>query len=426
MDISKILNYKKLFILILFFLFLTNLFPQKRKRLKELPRKSPIYFETHITTNDSSAYTCFISFKISYNNLLFIKRGGKFQSGISISYEISKDGKYSTRVFDKKTFSVLDYKTTVDSKLFLEGVTSFKVRKGEIKIAPSIQLANTDIEFKSKPLKLVIDSVQISEPIVIYENLVCDSMSYRIANSQNVIPFSEQRYDLLIPIYLNDDSDLKVEIEQRDNVVVKKNISEFILLNKKFSECNNKIIISKKNYQKDVKYYHFKYINKDLTEGPINIKVQHGKTKMNFYMNLFWDEKPKSLSNIEDAIEAMELIGLSNVADSLSDFSDDEAYVALFNYWKKFDDSKSTMFNEVFNEFYSRIDYVNEEFNSLGNNNGLDTDRGKTYLIYGKPDKIERNYSEIYNVVEVWTYSEINQKIRFSDKTGTGNFERIK
>ena len=53
-------------------------------------------------------------------------------------------------------------------------------------------------------------------------------------------------------------------------------------------------------------------------------------------------------------------------------------------------------------------------------------DRGKTYLIYGEPDKIERTYSDVYNVLEVWIYNSMNEKIYFSDKTGTGKFERIK
>jgi GWxTD domain-containing protein len=426
LNIIKILNYRKLVIIILAFLFVAFSTPQKRKQYKkELPKKSPIYFETHIIPNDS-IYTCFISFKIPFNNLLFIRDSGRFKSGVNISYEIFENDKYYSRVFDEKTISISSYETTIDNKYFLEGITSFEIRNGEYKISPSIRLDNTDIEFKSKPLLFSVDSTKINEPIVVSSESVCDSSSFRLANSQNVIPFSAEKYDLLIPIYSDKEFSLNVEVIQNNKTVLKKTILESILLDREIFDCNNKIVISNRSKVNRVKYFRLRNINQKLIEGLAKIKMEYGKRKMDFSMNMFWNEKPKSLFDTDDAIEALNLIGLSRVADSLSKFSDDEAYEALFNYWSKYDEDKTTMFNEVFNEFYSRIDYVNEEFNSLGDNDGLESDRGKIYLIYGEPDKIERNYSEIYNVVEVWTYSQINQKIKFSDKTGTGKFERIK
>jgi len=78
------------------------------------------------------------------------------------------------------------------------------------------------------------------------------------------------------------------------------------------------------------------------------------------------------------------------------------------------------------NLLMEKIDFAKEEFNSLSKDDGLDTDRGKTYILYGEPDKIERTYSDIFNVLEVWIYNSMNEKIYFSDKTGTGKFIRIK
>nr|MDA3862136.1 GWxTD domain-containing protein [Melioribacteraceae bacterium] len=144
------------------------------------------------------------------------------------------------------------------------------------------------------------------------------------------------------------------------------------------------------------------------------------------HLSVLWYDKPKSLENTEQAIEYLETIGFKHSADSLLDFSDDEEYQALFHFWKEFDDDSSTSFNPVFKEFYSRIDFVRNEYNTLGKSDGADTDRGRTYIVYGKPDNIERTFKDVYDVIEIWEYKLISEKIYFSDKTGTGKFERIK
>jgi len=113
-------------------------------------------------------------------------------------------------------------------------------------------------------------------------------------------------------------------------------------------------------------------------------------------------------------------------ADSLLNLTEEKEYNALYNFWKKYDDDTLTEFNSVFDQFYSRIDYVKKEFNSVGKKDAIETDRGKTYINFGKPDNIIRTFNEVNDVIEVWEYNALNKKIYFSDKTGTGKFERIK
>lgn len=399
-------------------------FSQNRNNSEELPKRQPIYFETHLVPNDS-LYICFISFKIPYNNLLFVRDNGNFKSGLSIAYEIFEKDIFISRVYDLKTVSISDYEKTSDPKLFVEGITSFEIREGNYRISPSILLNNTDIDIKGKPLKIIVDSSQIHRPIVVSNNNNCDSSTIQLSNFQNSIPFSINEYDLLIPFYSNNDFSLKVEIVQGDKTIIEKEINEYELFNKEFVECGDQIIITNKK-SKFVKYFRLNYVNKSLKEGDVKVLLKSKLFEFEYDMNVFWNEKPKSLYNTEDAIESMNIIGYKNIADSLLDYSDEEQYSALFNYWNRFDDDNSTSFNEIFYEFYSRIDFIRHEYNSLGKNDGLKTDRGKTYLLFGEPDKIERTYSEIYNVLEIWSYSSLNEKVYFSDKTGTGKFERIK
>lgn len=425
MNFIKRLNNKKIFFFIFFLLFLNILFSQGRKDYEELLKKPPIYFETHLVPNDS-LFTCFISFKIPYNNLLFVRESGYFKSELSITYEIYKNKEFISRVYDKKSISITDYEKTNDAKLFLEGLTSFKLEEGEYRISPSILLGNTDIEIKNKPLKLLVDSTQISRPIVVSKGNICDSSNIKLTNFQNSIPFSKNEFDILIPIYNDSDFTLSVEIEQNEKVIIEKEIAEYELLSSELIECGNQIILTQKNSSELVKYFRLSFANKNLIEGNAQIVIKSETFEYDFDMNVFWNEKPKSLYSLDGAIKAMRIIGYKDISDSLLNIPDEEQYQALFNFWSRFDDDISTSFNEIFYEFYSRIDFVRKEFNSLGKSDGLDTDRGKTYLLFGEPDKIERTYSEVYNVLEVWVYNSLNEKIYFSDKTGTGKFERVK
>ena len=69
-----------------------------------------------------------------------------------------------------------------------------------------------------------------------------------------------------------------------------------------------------------------------------------------------------------------------------------------------------------FKEFYSRVQYVNKHF-SFFNKNGWQSDRGKIYIIHGKPKDIRYEFNE-KGEFEFWYYSGI-KKFTFINKYGT-------
>lgn len=91
--------------------------------------------------------------------------------------------------------------------------------------------------------------------------------------------------------------------------------------------------------------------------------------------------------------------------------------------WKKFDPTPSTPFNELMAEFYRRADYSLLEFKSVSQPDGALTDRGKIYILYGPPTKIERSFSKDGRPIEVWTYN-VNRQIKFTffDENKNGNY----
>jgi GWxTD domain-containing protein len=424
------LNKEKIYkILIVFLLaiFLSNLLvAQKRKKFNQNPTNNPFYLETHVIPLDSS-FMCYLSYRITYNNLLFVKENSHYSSGYSVTFEIYEDTKFIKRVIGNGKVSAKTYANTINENLYHDGLISFEIKEGNYLIKPSIILNNTAIEARIKPIKFVVDSNQINMPIFVKsEKPSCNNAKYQLVNFQNSLPFSNSKFDMLIPIYQEINNKIRVEILQNEKQIFDKEITEYKLLNPNITVCNGKIVLNNNSNSPLIKFYKVSFVNQKLIEGEFEVKLKIGDENINFTAPVVWYDKPRSLLDTKKAIEYLEIIGFKQQADSLLDFSEEDEYKVLFDYWRKLDDDSTTSFNTIFDEFYRRIDYVKNQFNSLGENDGVDTDRGKIYVFYGKPDNIERTFNDINNVIEIWEYKSINKKIYFSDKTGTGKFKRIK
>ena len=70
----------------------------------------------------------------------------------------------------------------------------------------------------------------------------------------------------------------------------------------------------------------------------------------------------------------------------------------IVNYWN-LDSNES---NNLFEEFYNRIIYTNKNF-GYSSASGWDSDRGKIYIIYGKPIDV-KNQFDIDGDYEIWVY----------------------
>ena len=70
----------------------------------------------------------------------------------------------------------------------------------------------------------------------------------------------------------------------------------------------------------------------------------------------------------------------------------------LVNYWDTKDDKK----NDLLEEFYRRVLYVNKNF-GYSSASGWESDRGKIHIIYGKPIDIKKQF-DINGDYEIWIY----------------------
>lgn len=386
-------------------------------------QRAPIYFESHVTFADS-LFDCIISYRIPNSSLIFTKNNGSYLTGFGLTIEIYNDEKFVKRVFINSKLQEDDYTETTNKNNYEQGLLKFKLSNGIYKLKPLLILNNTDREIHIKPINLIVDSNQVYRPYYVQSEQ--SEKNFKLINFKNSILFSEEKTDMLIPVYDNSITELNIRITQNGKNVFEKKLTDKIKLDVLSVDKKNKSIIFPKNTKSGSNYFFIKNIGNKLLEGNVEVIFTINGSEYKYISDVFWKDKPKSLTKIEEAIEYLNLIGYNKSADSLLSLNEDLQYNALYRFWKKFDLDDSSAFSNVFNEFYSRIDYIQKEFHSLGKNDGTETDRGIVYLIYGKPDKVERKFNDVYDILEIWDYISIDKKIYFSDKTGTGNFKRIK
>lgn len=102
----------------------------------------------------------------------------------------------------------------------------------------------------------------------------------------------------------------------------------------------------------------------------------------------------------------------------------EECAAFVEQFWRVRDPDPRTPANEFKTEHYRRIAWANERF--AAGVPGWRTDRGRIYIIYGPPSRIESRPSG----VEKWVYDHIpsmgdNVVVEFVDRTGLGDYKLV-
>jgi len=138
-----------------------------------------------------------------------------------------------------------------------------------------------------------------------------------------------------------------------------------------------------------------------------------------------WRGMPKSLKDLDEAIEQARYIAKDGELSAMQDAKTPEEKQAKFlEFWKKRDPNPSTPRNEKMEEYYQRVEYANKHFGHY--QAGWRSDMGMVYLIFGPPSNVERHPFDIdAKPYEVWTYYDISYSFVFLDETGFGDYRLI-
>jgi len=161
-----------------------------------------------------------------------------------------------------------------------------------------------------------------------------------------------------------------------------------------------------------------------LRDFDLSLTIQQGdrKAEANHHFRAVWPDMPASLRDIDVALDALRLLLPENSLNRLRKGSYESRRDSLESFWDARRGGSKTAYNPLMAEFYRRVDEASRSFSTLHEPDGVKTDRGKIYVLYGPPTSTERSLAPGKPFQEVWIYENINKRFVFEDAARNGNY----
>jgi GWxTD domain-containing protein len=417
-------------ILIAFLFFSSIILSQVSVKHSTLAKKN-ILSEIFSLKKDSTFRTYYF-FKIPFSSLVFQKDNSKFLSRFEILLEISNSNQQIVhRIFKNNQVEIFDFEKSISERDFIYDFLSFDSNADSFvcNVTFTDLLSGNSFEIFKQNIDLVNSSERFNW-LLSKSNSNSSIVEFDIEIYSKKIPHSSSNYDMII-IGNSDITDVSsIVVKAKDSIVSKIQFDKLYAIEPQLKLIDNRIRVALKsedqvNNAKSVLIA--KNINANLYEGDYTIVLLKNNSDVirEIPLSVQWYNKPNSLMDYNLALEMIEYIEEGKSYKSFFGSQLDKQN-KLISYWKSKDPTPGTAFNELMNEFYSRIDFAQNEFISVSQRNGAKTDRGKIYILNGKPDKVERSVNVDGKIVETWNYDKPIRIFSFIDFRGDGNFKLIK
>ncbi len=370
---------------------------------------------------DTSASRIDIFVQVPFSTIRFTKAPtGKFKSEYSITVSIFDQNK--EKLLNEKSWlekvEVDDFEQTLSSFNYHLSYRGFLLNPDRYYFRIIVEDKDSRKEFKAENLVTVRDftnSIMLSDVIIVEakhwspeSNTIYPNVSRSVLSAKDGVP-------LYFEIVSSKDGEIQI------------NYSITSVEKKTTAYTSSEVIGVTKGENKLFK----KIDGIDLGLGDYMLTVQivdekseySVSTQKRFIARL--PGVPFIIKDINKAIDQMLYIASSSELDSIRKAgSDEEKLKRFFDYWKSKDRNPATSENEVFNEYYRRVEYANKNFTHYVE--GWRTDMGMVYIILGTPSNVDRHPFELNSKpYEIWHYYELNRQFVFMDYTGFGDYRLI-
>ncbi len=406
-----------------FWLFLVvSLFAQPMKPKKDIQfNPKPKFFEDHLSfaSAEASKTRLDIFIQVPYSEIQFIKTANGFESKYNLTISILDEGK--ERLLVEKTWSekitAKDFDQTVSKSNYNLSLKSFNLEPAKYLIRTSFEDADSRKEFAVENtinVRKLEQEFAISDIMLISKQTVLEGSSKIIPNVSRNVAVKKDGIPFFFEIYSNIPREIKIQYAVLDDSK-----------DKFYKEEITRQIDSGKTQI----FYNIKDVDLGLGNYTITVDVKDDKnnltlsTAKNFVSR--WMGVPSSIRDLDKAVDQMVYIATGSELDEIKGSkSKDEKIKKYLDYWKKKDPDPQSEDNPVFDEYYRRVAFADENFSHYVE--GWRTDRGMVYIILGSPNNIDRHPFEYDSKpYEVWEYYELNKSFVFLDETGFGDYRLI-
>ncbi len=375
-------------------------------------------------------YQDFISFKgdntksrldfyvqVPYNAVQFVKTGQGFEAAYTVTVSVFDEGKsrlITEKVWNEKIVAI-SFELTASPENFNLGSRSFDLAPGIYSVKTSLLDKDSKNEYTSEN-KVVVKQFNIapsmSDAMLISGRTMVEGKSKIIPNVSRNIISDRDPLSMFYEVYSDTVTDMYVDYEIFDEKEKQIFQSSEKLSVKKGS---NQVFHSIDSLMLDLGKNLLKITLKDSAGSVIDLSVKSFISR--------WVGVPITITDLDKAISQMIYLAspedLSFINETEDRIEKAKRFVA---FWRKQDPNQVDEYNPVFNEYYNRVAYANQNFSSYSLE-GWRSDRGMVMIILGAPDNIERHPFEYYSKpYEIWQYYNLNKQFMFVDYSGFGDY----
>lgn len=412
---------KRLFV---FFLLLLpvgiNAQPDQGKP-QDYSREPVFYFDIYnFYSGDSAGTKVDFFLQLPFEKLSFIKAGEKFRAEYSVSVTVNDENKL--KLITEKSWTekieLMDFNKTNSKSDYNLSARSFKLAPGKYYFTILVEDLDSRKEYRAEaevPVRTFDQELAISDIMLISTKTTSETGTVKIVPnlSRNV---AAQKGG--IPIFFEVYSSAERDLELTYTIVDTKN-------NPLYSD--KKIEKLKKGNTQLFYTFDFKDAGMGEYRMVISAPFVDDKTVIVSTKSFFsrWSGMPSTLKDLEKASDQMIYIAGPDEIDHIQNGKDfAEKLDRYMEFWEKKDPTQGTPENEVFNEYYRRIEFANKNFKQMLE--GWRSDMGMVYITLGSPNNVERHPFEYDSKpYEIWDYYDINRRFIFVDQTGFGDYRLV-
>ena len=415
---------KKIFlILICLFLNKTGIAQDNPGNQSKLNVKDAVYYQdfVNMASDKPGLSRVDVYIQVPYKNVQFVKSSQGFTAKYSITASVFDSSKKKLIVEKtwNETINVIDFNMASSKE-------NYSLSKRSFDLAPGVYSVRTLLQDKDSKQQAIGENVfkvrsfdkniSLSDILMISKFDSSQGKNAIIPNISRNIPTSKDRVKFYFEVYSKDSTEgnrtFEYSVYNSDKNVIHKEVED-----RNIKSGKNKILYSLAEFPFELGVY-------SLTVSLLdeNSKVVETVSK-SFYSH--WKGLPGVITDIDKAIAQTVYIATPDELDYMEEGETVQEKTKRFlEYWKKKDPSPNNDENEIFDEYFRRISFSNDNFSNYIE--GWRSDRGMVYTILGTPNNIDRHPFEYDSKpYEVWEYYDLNRSFVFLDQTGFGDYRLI-
>ncbi len=381
---------------------------------RSLPKFYQDFLNFYAPDSSTTRVDAFI--QVPYNQVQFVKSDKGFTASYTVTISIFNEGR--DKLIMEKTWNEevneTDFEQTNSQYNYNLSLKSFYLAPGNYIIRSSVEDKESRKEFTiEKPfiVKSLEQPVAISDIILISKMTESGEAKKILPNVSGNVATQKEGVPVFFEAYSDSSRDIRIQYiitNEKHDVVFQSNEPQHLDSGK--TQIFHTI--------KDSSISLGDYL---LTVSLLNDQEKViSSTNKGFFSR--WNGVPLTVKDLDLAIDQLVYIASQSQLDYIKDAkSKEEKTKRYMEFWKKKDPSPSTEENEVFNEYYRRIEYANQHFSHY--TKGWKTDRGMVFILLGAPNNVDRHPFDVDSKpYEIWQYYEMNRQFVFVDETGFGDY----